>query len=60
MEYSINPLMLVKMEKEERKKELLYLASAIMYAAVLARNGIPNDERICRDAEYLYNVVFEE
>ena len=48
------------MEKEERKKELLYLASAIMYAAVLARNGIPNDERICRDAEYLYNVVFEE
>ena len=48
------------MEQEERKKELVYLASAIMYAAVLARNGIPNDERIRQDAEYLYRVVFEE
>lgn len=48
------------MEKEERKKELVYLASAIMYAAVLARNGIPNEERFARDAECLYDVVFSD
>lgn len=48
------------MEKEERKKELLYLASAIMYAAKLARNGVPYAGSIREDAEYLYNVVFEE
>ncbi len=48
------------MEKEERKKELVYLASAIMYAAVLTRNGIPNERLIYRDATYLYSIVFEE